>query len=79
MLREYEIHYLLQGHKKVSLHASTQMTEFDAWFCAALDCAIPLRELPSLRSLAIIKSILEPHGISSVRWNLAPKTSVPQK
>lgn len=76
MLRDYEIHYLLRGHKKVSLHSSNQMTEFDAWSCAALDCAVALSELPTLRSLAAIKSLLEPRGITSVRWNLEPKTSV---
>ncbi|MDB6052335.1 MAG: hypothetical protein JWR17_5081 [Pseudomonas sp.] len=73
-LKVYEIHYLHHGVKKVILHHAEQMTDFDAWILAAIECGLPQQILPVARFLTVAITTAEGQGITKVRWNICPRS-----
>lgn len=66
----FEVHYLLNGLKKVVVVEKTNMSELDAWLCALMlvnGRRISGRDKPD--TLELVKSAADNKGIGSVRWN----------
>ena len=67
----YEVHYLLNGLKKVVAVEKANMSELDAWLCAILhvsDGYLPRSE-GLVQDLDAAKAIARAAAITKVRWN----------
>lgn len=67
----FELHYVLEGLKQVSIIEKANMSELDAWVCAALIAkAVSLDKQPNQSpDLKLVMAEAEKLGITQVRWN----------
>lgn len=65
----YEVHYELEGIKKVLIVEKSSMCEVDAWLCAVIYVCRDSEWVGSAQTYAQAKEMAARHAITSVRWN----------
>jgi len=73
MTRFYEVHYVLEGSKKVLLVEKASMSELDSWLCAILYVSSKHDGVGAMTDLDEVRRVAAAKGIAKVRWNRTDK------